>query len=758
MRTAIAIVITLLAAALIGCAVVSRRSKRDIAPKVTNFLLSLLGPMVGNLLLIVAHTEPLALVGRYLYAVGIDIAVYCMLDFTLFYCGLEWNKVWQRILFGLIGLDIVQFLLNPVFGHAFSTDVMMAYGAPYYNVHSYWGRNVHLGLVYIIMGSVLVILLVKTIRGARIYAEKYSIMFFLLLLVGVWEIFYLLSRTPVKRSVIAYGVYGILVFYFSLYYRPRRLLDHLLADLASGMTDGLFFFDDNGKCLWADEHGEKLADVKNGDYSHCPRQLTQMFPGIELDHNEWQHTQALGERYYNLSKHTVYDTRKRMIGSVLSLRDDTAHEQALQRERYIANHDPLTGLYTKQHLYDKIRETIDADPDTTYYVAYSDICRFKMINDVFGQEFGDYALKALASDIREKMPPGALYGRLGSDVFGFCFSESDFDAEIAEKYMSEFLIENETTTYRIMVHQGVYRVTDRSIDVSVMFDRAHIAMETIKNDYTKHVVLFDDAMRQRILRNQEISMRLPDALANREICPYLQAIVDAEGKVVGAEALVRWVHPERGLIPPSDFIPVLEDNGTIAEVDRYMWRCACEILKQWERAGRDDLFISVNVSPKDFYFMDVPEVLSGIVREYGLAPDRLRIEITESTMMNDVDHRLEVLQRLHNDGFTVEMDDFGSVYSSLNMLKDMPVDLIKIDMVFLRETEMHARMPVILRNMINMVAELGLIPLTEGVETEEQYRMLDQMGCKLFQGFLFARPMPAEAFEEQYMRGPERFS
>ena len=753
MRTAIAIVISLLAAALIGCAIVSRRSDRDIAPKVTNFLLSLLGPMVGNLLIIVAHTEPLALVGRYLYAVGIDIAVYCMLDFTMFYCGLTWNKVWQRVLLGLIGLDIVQFLLNMVFGHAFSTDVMMAYGAPYYNVHSYWGRNIHLALVYAVMGTVLVILLIKSIRGARIYSEKYSIMFGLLMFVAIWEIFYLFSRTPVKRSVIAYAVYGILVFYFSLYYRPRRLLDRLLADLASGMTGGLFFFDDNGQCLWADEHGEAFTNVKNGDYSHCPRQLAQMFPGIELERNEWQYSQSVGERFYQLSKHTVYDSKKRVIGSVLTLWDDTEREAELRRERYIANHDPLTGLYTKQHLYDKVREVIDADPDTLYYVAYSDIKNFKLINDVFGQEFGDYALKSLAADISNKLPPTALYGRLGGDVFGLCFSEHDFDAEIAEKYMSEFLIENGTISYRIMVHQGVYAVTDRSIDVSVMFDRAHIAMETIRNDYKKHVVLYDDAMRQKVLRNQEIAMELPDALAKGEICPYLQPIVDAQGAVIGAEALVRWLHPERGLIPPGDFIPVSEDNGTVADIDRYMWRRACEILKHWEGLGRTDLFVSVNVSPKDFYFMDVPEEFRSIIREYGLPPQRLRIEITESVMMADVDKRFDVLRELQRDGFIIEMDDFGSGYSSLNVLKDMPVELIKIDMLFLRETEMRSRTSVILRNMIHMLAELGLVPLTEGVETEEQYRMLEQMGCKLFQGFLFASPMPVEDFEAQYLKG-----
>ena len=753
MRNVIAILISLMAAALVCCAWISHRSDREIAPRVTNFLVSLLGPVVGNLIIIVAHTETFSLVGRHLYAAGIDVVMYCLLDFTLQYCGLTWKKWAHRVLVACLAVDVVQFLCNPLFGHAFSSDMMMVDGAPYFNVQSHWGRTIHLALIYVIMIAILAILLFKIVRSGRIYSEKYSIMFALLMFTGVWEMFYLFSRTPVKRSVLAYGVLGILAFYFSLYYRPRRLLDQMLADLASGMTDGLFFFDESGKCLWADENGETLVGVTNGDYARCPGRLDEMFPGLELEsgNSEWQCSRTLGEQYYSLAKHSVYDANKRMIGSVLSLRDDTERERALERERYIANHDPLTGLYTKQRLYELIRERIDSDPDTAYCVAYVDISNFKLVNDVYGQEFGDHVLQTIGRHISENMPEGALCGRLGGDTFGLCFPENEFDAAQAETLMSEFIIENEMVTRRIMVHQGVYQVTDRGIDVSVMFDRAHIAMETIKRDYKKHVVLYDDAMRRQALRNQEITTRLQGALTNGEICPYLQAIVDAEGKVIGAEALVRWLRPNRGMTPPSEFVPVLEENGAIADVDRHMWRCACGILKRWERMGRDDLFISINVSPKDFYFMNVPEELMAIVGEYGVSPSRLRVEITESVMMDDRADRFETLRILRNAGFIVEMDDFGSGYSSLNVLKDMPVDIVKIDMLFLRDSEDQSRMTVVLRNMINMMTELGLVPLTEGIETETQHQMLEQMGCKLFQGYLFARPMPAEQFEQSYL-------
>ena len=750
MRNLIAGLILLVAAILGYCTTISARSKQHIAKKLTNFMISLYPPIAGNLIIIIAKSEGFALFGRYLYAVGIDITMYCLLDFVMEYCGFAWKKVWQRLLIICIIADIIQLLCNPIFHHAFEPDMMMVYGAPYYNVKSYFGRNIHLALVYVIMTAVLAVLFIKMKRSAIIYVEKYSIIFSLLLFTGLWEVFYLFSRTPVKSSVIAYGVFGILVFYFSLYYRPRRLLDSLLADIASGLTDGLFFFDDGGRCLWADENGLSLIETKESDHLDYADLIRSKFPGLELEKSEWETHRNLADRYYKLSKHTVFDSRKKVLGSVLSVMDETENELKLQKERYIATHDPLTGLYTKNHLYERTRQRIDNDPDRTFYVCYIDIKDFKMINDVFGDDFGDYTLQSVANDIKSNMPEGAIYGRIGSDMFGMCLSEDEFDPELAEKFVSEFRAEKDGTTYNITMHEGVYKVVERNIDASIMYDRAHIAMETISNDYKKHVAIYDDKMREKVLWDQSISMQLEDALKNRDIAPYLQPIVDTKGKVIGAEALVRWIHPEKGLLPPISFIPTFENNGMITDVDRYMWRCSAEILKRWENIGRNDLFISINVSPKDFYFFDVHEELKKIVKEYDIPSSRLRIEITETTMMNDKNYVMDTLNKLRSDGFIVEMDDFGSGYSSLNMLKDMPVDVIKVDMKFIDGAKDLNRSSIILHNLLNMMSELDMVSLTEGIEKEEQFISLAQMGCKLFQGYLFSMPVPVEEFEEAF--------
>ena len=280
-----------------------------------------------------------------------------------------------------------------------------------------------------------------------------------------------------------------------------------------------------------------------------------------------------------------------------------------------------------------------------------------------------------------------------------------------------------------------------------MFDRALLAMTTIQDEYQRHIAYYDEKIRKEVLWAQKISAQLKDAIANRDVIPYLQPIVDGTGKIVGAEALARWIHAEEGFLSPASFIPVFEKNGMITEIDKHMWRCACEILAGWEKEEKD-LFISVNISPKDFYFMDVTAEIQNLVKEYGVSPSKLRIEITETVMMTDVENRMKMIDELRRAGFIVEMDDFGSGYSSLNLLKDMPVDVLKIDMKFLTKTTDDMQAKTILQNIINLSENLGIFSLTEGVETKPQLEMLSEMGCKLFQGYYFAKPMPLAEFEE----------
>jgi EAL domain-containing protein (putative c-di-GMP-specific phosphodiesterase class I) len=294
---------------------------------------------------------------------------------------------------------------------------------------------------------------------------------------------------------------------------------------------------------------------------------------------------------------------------------------------------------------------------------------------------------------------------------------------------------------------GLYETSSNENDITLMFDRAHFALTEIKDNYKQHVAFYDKNMREKVLLNQEMSAALPRAIANNDLRPYLQPIADSKGNIIGAEALARWFHPEKGFLSPAAFIPLFENNGMIADVDRHIWRSACKILSDWKDT-HPELFISVNISPKDFYFINVFDEIDMIVKEYGIEPAKLRIEITESVMMTNIDEKLDVLKKFHEAGYIVELDDFGSGYSSFNLLKDMPVDLLKIDMSFIRNSSDNLKAKTIVKNIIQLSADLGITSLTEGVETEAQFKALVDMGCILFQGYYFSKPVSIDEFEE----------
>ncbi len=407
----------------------------------------------------------------------------------------------------------------------------------------------------------------------------------------------------------------------------------------------------------------------------------------------------------------------------------------------------MTGLYARHYMFENIRNMLDSNPDTEYFTVFLDVKNFKIVNDIFGSDFGDFALCQIANWIKDNVSEKCVYGRIAGDTFGVMVPSDEFDADKLEEDLANFVVTDGIVSHQLHIYLGVYAVRDREADVSVMFDRAHFAISSATDEYNTHIAFYDDKLREKVMWDQKISSNLHEAIETMQIRPYLQPITDNNGKVVGAEALARWIHPEYGFMPPYKFIPLFENNGMIVDVDRHMWRCACELLSEW-KGKHDDLFISVNISPMDFYYINVVSEISKLVKEYDIEPRKLRLEITETVMMNDAGDRMKTLDEFRKLGFIVEMDDFGSGYSSLNLLKDMPVDVLKIDMKFLSDSEENEKPMTILKNIVKLSEELKIVSLTEGVETEQQYMQLSEMGCKLFQGYYFSKPLPENEFEE----------
>ncbi|WP_405335088.1 EAL domain-containing protein [Fibrobacter sp.] len=752
MREVFAIIYIVLIVLLGLFGVISKKSSKAIGKAVSYLLFTFIVPIAGNLILVLSENELLSTIGSYTYFIGMDLMAFSLFDFTLSYCNIPWRhnkKIY--FIYTLLTIDVLQYFFNPFFGHAFGMEAITVDGSLYYRLVPYLGQTFHRIAVYIAFITSLGIFIYKTIRVPRIYAEKYYIILFTMVLAGIWQSYYIFSRTPIDRSMMGLAVCGMLIFYFSLFYRPFRLLDRMLANIASKMSEAIFFFDASKRCIWANSNGCKLLEVRADNLEHVNQRLFAMFDDLGVGQDNWSSKQSVGSgkgtQYFTLDKHIVTDAKNKKIGYFLSIQDNTEEILKHQQEIYEATHDKLTGLFTKEHLFNQIKNKVSSETETSYSIAYLDIKDFKMTNDIFGNEVGDSVLKRVANWIRENATKEWIFGRLSGDAFGICYPTGSVRLDVVEQRLSKFVISNGSIDQHILMHVGIYNVTDPSIDISIMFDRAHLALTTIKNEFNVHIAIYDDNMRDQVLWNQKISTELEAAIENRQVVPYLQPIVDNKGTIIGAEALVRWIHPEEGFLPPFKFIPVFEKNGMIAQVDKYIWRSACEIISSW-KGDKANLFISVNISPKDFYFMDVYAEIKALVEEFKIEPSRLRIEITETVMMTEAESRMAILSKFRESGFIVEMDDFGSGYSSLNQLKDMPLDVLKIDMKFLSKAEDNHRAETILRNVLRLSSDLGLFSLTEGVETEDQYKRLNEMGCNLFQGYYFAKPMAVADFEK----------
>ena len=418
MRIAISAVFTLLIAALVVCAFLSKRSKKGIASSVRFLINSLIPPLIGNLIIILSSNKILSEIGYYFYFLGMNFVVLALLRFTFDYCDLKLpkGKLFASV-YILLAADAVQLLLNLAFGHAFSTEAISAYGSDYYRLIPHLGQTIHRVVDYGIFFAVIVIFVVKVIRSSRINSEKYSVILFAMIFTGIWETFYIFSRTPVDRSMIGFGVFGILVYFLSLRYKPVRLLDRMLAMIASEMPEALFCFDSTDKCIWANQRAKDLLGLEEDLFENAGESLLRLFNLTPHSGNEWTVQKTIGsgddEKSFVLEKRTVSDSRGRMAGSFLTVRDNTAEQQTLQREIYNATHDPLTKLYNRAG-YDLIFPGLELGRICMLLI---DVDYFKQVNDTYGHEMGDRVLKRIADTLRRSVGSENFVFRIGGDEF-----------------------------------------------------------------------------------------------------------------------------------------------------------------------------------------------------------------------------------------------------------------------------------------------------------------------------------------------------
>ncbi|MEG0910054.1 MAG: EAL domain-containing protein [Ruthenibacterium sp.] len=420
--------------------------------------------------------------------------------------------------------------------------------------------------------------------------------------------------------------------------------------------------------------------------------------------------------------------------------------RTMEQMRLHVERDDLTGIYNRAMFVKSTQTLFERNPAMRYVMLRWDIERFKVINELFGTEMGDTVLRTFAKYLQTTLHGNGTYGRLEADNFACCYPYEYLDTEKLRVSMSA-CFEALHLGYDIVLSVGIYIIDDTSVPVDQMCDRANMALHTIKGNYMRRFAFYDDTMREEMMMEQQIAGEMQEALASGQFCIYLQPIYSvSQGKPIAAEALVRWIHPQHGMIPPGRFIPLFERNGFVTKLDYYVWESVCKFIFEEKKLHHPVVPISVNISRMNFYSPDLCERIIALVERYHIAPSLLKIEITESAYTDNPAQLLKAMRKLQRYGFQVSMDDFGSGYSSLNMLKDVPTDILKVDMKFVSGIEDSERAGSVLTSVIRMAKWLEMDVIVEGVETKGQLDFLRSIGCDNIQGYYFAKPMPTAEF------------
>lgn len=420
--------------------------------------------------------------------------------------------------------------------------------------------------------------------------------------------------------------------------------------------------------------------------------------------------------------------------------------------------DDLTGLSTTKKFIDDAKKLLQQAKASEYSIVSLDINSYRYITEAFGQEKVNQIIAELGRHFKDSAPRGSLLCRNYNDNFSFLIHSTLIpileDIVVNLTSVPEQITKLLPEHFKLAFSVGVYEIKDLNEDVHVMSDKAETARKAGKISFNpKRISVFSSDMESTTQQEKDIIFDTERAFNENEFIVYYQPkFLFNSGKIIGAEALVRWNHKKRGLLTPSCFIPMFEKNGFIEKIDFLVFEDVCKFLDRWNKAQpekkkKEVLAISCNLSRAQLYNPNLAKIYKSIASKYEIYPSSIEIELTESLMMENKERLLKVMNEIKNAGFSISVDDFGSGFSSLSLLKDIPANVIKLDKEFLNSQDTK-REHIIINSVINMAKDLDMITVAEGVEDENQSKVLKNMGCDIVQGFYYAKPMPAASFEK----------
>ncbi len=716
-----------------------------------------------------------------LFAIGLYIFYFTGEDFTI---AKEKVKIYCIAYWAICSIDIFLLLTNaiPSQHHSF---LLKKYFVPADNgkeVFYCWIRQdflfykIHLLISYIQVLLIFALLLKRISKSQKFYRKKFTYILSTLAAVIVTDAFfvYLGNFVHLNYSTLAYGLLTVIFYYITFYVVRNEIINNVIKFVSHNIDNGIACFDIENNCIYLNEKAQLIFQSKNSALknaeNYCHDKLV-FYSATKKEKFCWEDKFKINETLegsndlilheydYKVDYRLLKDNQDKILGSYICLEDQTELHKNYRVQNFKATHDSLTGLYTRAAFLKKAMQIIKENPMVERYLIATNIKKFKIINDFFGNETGDIILKKQAELLLQLGYKDSIAGRISNDRYALLINKADYNISDYLMISDEIQRILDAKNCKIDFEIGIYSVEAGDTNIQSMYDKAVLAIEHIKNSYISGPQFYDKKLMEDLLYEKNIIRDFERGIKNEDFCLFLHPQFDEEKNLIGAEALVRWRHPLQGLLQPGDFIPILEKTGCISALDKFIWEKACALLQKWKRMGMEKYYISINISNNDFYYKDVYETLISLVKKYEIAPSQLNLEITENVVMNDSPETVKVISDLRDFGFKIEMDDFGTGLASLNVLKNVKMDVLKIDMGFLADKEnisaeqknkIETKRKIILSAIIKMAKSLDMSVVTEGVETEEQFQFLKEKGSNVFQGYYLSKPICVGDFENLF--------
>jgi|GEM_PF-996363 len=720
--------------------------------------ISLIGASLLTILIysffIFSRTYQKAMLFDGLYFICTDWLCLSMLTFIVFYCkvNVESKIIW-KIATCLCAIDSISLFINNWTRHSFDLSaIQIANEHIYWLCEFKWPHYLHLAWCYTMIAISSALLIYNTIKSPWAYKRNFAmILAAFLLLVFVNAVCYS-QNLPIDFSVFCYPLLAMFTCYYTVYKVPRRVLGNALKLVNESVNDATLYFDVKDKCVYKNSKAKQLFS-KDGKFDE--QKAVQILRKARENHADSKNLSREcfminGEELQFEVEAEEISNEKECLGSYLKLTDKTEETQKYLTQKFFATHDELTGLYNREHFFVLCDDRIENDVGTEFLMISTNILQFKLLNELFGEEIGNEVLVNIAIAAQTFFIDDSIIGRINDDKFCCLVQAKFFNESSLEEITQAAQDVIKDSMHKVNLRIGICHVRGTEEKAQTLYDKTQLVIKKDANNYSQNYAWYDSNLMDELFREHQITSDFESSLEQGRIQMYLQPFVDITGKTSGGEALARWDHKHYGIIMPDDFIPILERAGLMHKLDTYIWRQAAKTLADWQSKKNLNLQISVNVSSKDMFYIDIPKEFEKLLKEFKFNPRNLKIEFTEEGVTNDKKNAGAIFERLKAFGFEIGIDDFGHGHSSLNMLKDINADILKMDMVLLQQDKNPERSEIIL-NFISQVSHaLGMRLISEGVENSKQLEMLKNLGCDYYQGFLFSHPLAVDDFEKKY--------